>query len=125
MWGKSIHINMHNCQCPEQVFIEPTTFFEGEVASILFQDFTKELLKEIKMKSYGYPTLEWFGEDNCEGYTWVQLIETSNLILHTTEDKSIYCDLFSCKDYSPDLVISLCHKYFKPEKLSFDILIRK
>ena len=77
------------------------------------------------MKAFGYPTLEWFGEESAEGYTLIQLIETSNIILHTTKDKSIYLDLFSCKDYNQDKVIELCHKYFKPTKLSFDMLIRK
>ena len=125
MFGKSLHINLYHCECYEQVFIEPTTFFKEEVARNLLQDFTQELLKEIQMKAYGYPTLQWFGEEKTEGYTWVQLLETSNLILHTTQDNSIYCDLFSCKDYNPDKVIELCHKYFKPEKLSFDILIRQ
>ena len=125
MWGKSLHINLCHCECDEAIFIEPETWNIEERARQLLQDFTQELLKEIKMKAYGYPTLQWFGEDKTEGYTWVQLIETSNLILHTTQNNSIYCDLFSCKDYNPDKVIELCHKYFKPTKLSFDMLIRQ
>ena len=44
--------------------------------------FAKALVQRIDMKAYGEPQVIHFGEDDKQGYTLVQLIETSNICAH-------------------------------------------
>lgn len=80
-------------------------------------NFVKELVKEIDMVAYGEPQIVDFGSGNKAGYTLVQLIETSNICAHfTNEDNAMYLDVFSCKPYDPQKVVNVAQKYFKFEK---------
>ena len=73
-------------------------------------NFVKELVTEIDMVAYGEPQIVDFGTGNKAGFTLVQLIETSNICAHfTNEDNCMYLDVFSCKPYDTQ-------KYFKFEK---------
>lgn len=76
-------------------------------------DFTKELVERIGMIAYGEPQIVKFGSGDKQGYTLVQLIETSNICAHfVDESDQIYLDVFSCKPYDPRLVEALVVKYF-------------
>lgn len=80
-------------------------------------NFVKDLVKEIDMVAYGDPQIVDFGSGNKAGYTLVQLIETSNICAHfTNEDNCVYLDVFSCKPYDPQKVVEVAQKYFKFEK---------
>jgi len=77
--------------------------------------FTKQLVNDIDMVAYGEPHIVNFGSGNKAGFTMFQLIETSNICAHfTNEDKTMYLDVFSCKPYDNDIVIKLVNQYFKP-----------
>ena len=79
--------------------------------------FAKQLVIDIDMVPYGEPQVIKFGSGNKEGYTLVQLIETSNICAHFVDDNdTYYLDVFSCKPYDPQIVIDLCEKYFKHQK---------
>lgn len=81
--------------------------------------FAKELVKRIDMKAYGEPQVIHFGEDDKQGYTLVQLIETSNICAHFSEDTgNFYLDVFSCKPYSREIVLELVREYFFPKKIT-------
>lgn len=85
-------------------------------------DFTKALVKRIDMTAYGEPQIVHFGEDDKAGYTLIQLIETSNICAHFCDDTgNAYIDVFSCKIYKPDDVVSTVKEFFKPTniRLSF------
>jgi S-adenosylmethionine/arginine decarboxylase-like enzyme len=76
-------------------------------------NFAKQLVKDIDMVAYGEPQIIKFGHSGKEGYTLVQLIETSNICVHfVDEDNTAYFDIFSCKTYDNDVVIGLVKKYF-------------
>jgi S-adenosylmethionine/arginine decarboxylase-like enzyme len=76
--------------------------------------FVKELVVEIDMVAYGEPQIVNFGSGNKAGYTLVQLIETSNICAHfVNEHDHVYLDVFSCKTFDPETVISLVQKHFK------------
>jgi S-adenosylmethionine decarboxylase len=78
-------------------------------------NFTKELVQKIDMVAYGEPQIVRFGSGNKEGYTLVQLIETSNICAHFVEENdTFYLDVFSCKPYEPQDVVDTVMKYFKP-----------
>jgi len=75
--------------------------------------FTKQLVTDIDMVAYGEPQIVRFGSGNKEGYTLVQLIETSNICAHfVPADGVFYMDVFSCKTFDPAKVIELATKYF-------------
>jgi len=75
--------------------------------------FAKQLVKDIDMIAYGEPQIVNFGTGDKAGYTLVQLIETSNICAHfTNEDNAIYLDVFSCKPYDENIVINLVKEYF-------------
>jgi hypothetical protein len=76
--------------------------------------FAKQLVVDIDMVPYGEPQVVNFGSGNKQGYTLVQLIETSNICAHFVEENNtFYLDVFSCKPYDPQIVIELTKKYFK------------
>ena len=81
-------------------------------------DFTKHLVTEIDMVAYGEPQIIHFGSDEKAGYTLVQLIETSNICAHFVQERNeMYLDVFSCKNYDPEIVKHLVNQYFAPQKI--------
>lgn len=75
--------------------------------------FVTELVKAIDMKAYGKPRIVRFGTTDKKGYTLVQLIETSDITCHFSEDtNSAYLDVFSCKPFSPKTAIYVFDKHF-------------
>lgn len=80
--------------------------------------FAKELVERIDMKAYGEPQVIHFGVDDKKGYTLVQLIETSNICAHFSEDTgNFYLDVFSCKPYSIEAVLEVVNQFFAPKKI--------
>lgn len=76
-------------------------------------NFAKELVREIDMVPYGEPQVIHFGSGNKEGFTLVQLIETSNICGHfVNENDTMYLDVFSCKPFDPTVVIEVTKKFF-------------
>src|SRR3954454_17957998 len=62
--------------------------------------FVRELCDDVLgMKRFGEPIIEHFGHANpkTDGYSLVQLIETSSVVAHFSEERrSAYVDIFSC-----------------------------
>ena len=78
-------------------------------------NFVKELVEKIDMVAYGEPQIVNFGSGDKAGYTLVQLIETSNICAQfVNELNQVYLDIFSCKSFDKNVVMSLVQKYFKP-----------
>lgn len=76
--------------------------------------FAKQLVQDIDMVAYGEPQVVRFGSGDKQGYTLVQLIETSNICCHFVEENNtFYLDVFSCKPFDPNVAIATAHKYFK------------
>lgn len=81
--------------------------------------FTKRLVKDIDMVAYGEPQIVMFGSGNKKGYTLVQLIETSNICAHFVEETNdMYLDVFSCKDFNPQVVKAVVEDFFQPERIN-------
>ena len=75
--------------------------------------FNKELVKKIDMMAYQEPRIVYFGNDEKSGYTLDQLISTSNICAHFSDGlEAIFLDIFSCKPFEIDVVISLVKEYF-------------
>jgi hypothetical protein len=88
--------------------------------------FNDTLVKRIDMLPYKDPQIVHFGEGNKAGYTLVQLIHTSNICAHfTEEDNCIYLDVFSCKHFKTEDVKDVIHEYFKPRAIQNLFIHRK
>lgn len=79
--------------------------------------FCEELVEAIDMKAYGEPQCEHFAEHDAgkAGYTLSQLIETSNICAHFVDATGeVYLDIFSCKEFDPDVAAEVAARYFEP-----------
>lgn len=113
-WGKHLILDAAGCS-PKRIG-----------CPIIIGTFTKELVKRIDMKAYGDPQIIMFGTGNKKGYTLIQLIETSNIAAHFVEENnSMYLDVFSCKDFDPEIVTKTVREYFDAQKLSSRVLLRQ
>lgn len=81
--------------------------------------FSQRLVKGIDMVAYGKPHIVRFGTSVQKGYTLVQLIETSNITAHFSEDSNeVYLDVFSCKPFCEKDAIHIFKECFKPKKMN-------
>jgi len=90
------------------------------------KDFTLELCSLIKMKRFGEPIIVRFGEDpRITGYSLCQLIETSLISAHFAEStNSAYLNVFSCKAFNPNKVITFAKKYFEATRVEEKLTTR-
>lgn len=88
--------------------------------------FAQALVIRIDMKAYGEPQVIHFGEGDKEGFTLVQLIETSNICGHFCNDTGdCYIDVFSCKEYNKEIVIDTVKEFFAPKSIRQTYLTRQ
>ena len=64
------------------------------------------------MIKFGKPKIVHFGEKGKEGWTYVQLITTSNICCHYCDDNTMFLDIFSCKIFDKDIVINLVKEFY-------------
>jgi S-adenosylmethionine/arginine decarboxylase-like enzyme len=88
--------------------------------------FAIDLAKHIDMKRYGEPIVVRFGsEPKVEGYSLVQLIETSMISGHFAEDTNrAFINIFSCKEFGPKDAAEFSKKYFGAKKMEYSIAYR-
>ncbi len=106
MWGQHLVLDLSGC--PKE------KISDGE--NILA--WGRELVKAIDMVAYGKPQLEHFATHKTEtaGYTFVQLIETSNICAHFAENLGeVYIDIFSCRDFDEQKALEVTKQFFQPE----------
>ena len=93
---------------------------------LIIHDFTKDLVKRIDMVAYGQPLIQHFGEGNKAGFTLVQLIETSNITAHFCDETGdFYADIFSCKEFDPEIVKQVINHHFQPQSIDLKLLARQ
>jgi S-adenosylmethionine/arginine decarboxylase-like enzyme len=113
-WGKHLIL--------DAAHVIPTTIRNPAV----IHDFNKALVKRIDMVAYGTPQIVMFGSGNKKGYTLIQLIETSNICAHFVEENnSMYLDVFSCKDFDPEVVKNTVKEFFGAERINSHVLVRQ
>ena len=106
-WGYHLRIDAAGCD-PDAIRSKNT-----------IKEFSQSLVKGIDMVAYGKPHIIRFGTSVQKGYTLVQLIETSNITAHFSEDSNeVYLDVFSCKSFSQNDAIRIFKEYFKPTKMN-------
>lgn len=87
--------------------------------------FSRDLCDNIDMVRHGEPTLTYFDDlDDKNGWTLVQLIKTSSLVVHFCDNGKIFLDLFSCKQFNEEAVLGCIQYYFSPRTVEYDIIER-
>lgn len=76
------------------------------------KEFGDELITKINMIKYGEPQIIHFGEDDKKGWTYLQLITTSNICCHYCDNNTMYLDIFSCKPFNQNIVIEFIKNFY-------------
>ena len=113
-WGKHLILDAAGCS-PKMIG-----------CAKVVDGFARSLVKRIDMVPYGSPQVVMFGSGNKKGYTLVQLIETSNITAHFVEENnSMYLDVFSCKDFDPEVVKEAVHEFFDAKFFNSKVILRQ
>lgn len=92
------------------------------------KSFVEDLLVKIKMKGYGDPIIVRFAEHDPDavGYTLVQLIETSAVTCHFSDNNlDAYLDVFSCAKFDPQTVMQVFQEHFMPSQIYYRFFQRE
>lgn len=119
-YGKELILDLHNCN--------PEKFTQYWISK-----FFKELCIEISMDPqritfWEYDTQEEFdaAPDHLAGISAVQFISTSNITIHTLHRlKSVYLNIFSCKDFNTYEAEVFCVRYFEGIVVQYQTITRK
>jgi S-adenosylmethionine decarboxylase len=90
--------------------------------------YARELCRVVDMTPYGAPFVERFGEDGTKtaGYSLVQLIETSSITGHFSEQSDrAYLNVFSCKHFDPRAATEFTQRFFAARAARHTLLIRE
>ena len=113
-WGKHLILDAAGCS-PKMIG-----------CSTVITGFANTLVKRIDMVPFGSPQVVMFGSGNKKGYTLVQLIETSNITAHFVEENnSMYLDVFSCKDFDPEVVKEAVSEFFDAKHFRTKVMLRQ
>jgi len=113
-WGLAVCIDLGECDHDKISSKEHIT------------QFAVDLAKYIDMKRYGEPMVVFFGDEpKVQGYSLVQLIETSQISGHFAEDTNrAFIDVFSCKQFPPKKTAEWVQKYFGAKKMEYAVCFR-
>ena len=113
-WGKHLILDAAGCS-PKMIG-----------CAKVIDGFARSLVKRIDMVAYGQPQVVMFGSGSKKGYTLVQLIETSNITAHFVEENdSMYLDVFSCKDFDPEVVEEAVKEFFDAKYFNSKVILRQ
>ena len=91
------------------------------------RNFITTLVKDIDMVPIGNPQISQtaIGQDDKEGFTAIQIIETSSITAHFINSTGcLYLDVFSCKKFDREIVQMLIKQFFNPKAIRKESLIR-
>ena len=114
VFGLSVHINLFDCNHEKICDIE------------YIKAWMIDLCNYIEMKRHGDMVAERFGtESYLYGYSVMQLIETSCITAHFSEQTDCcYIDVFSCKDFDDMKAVKFCVDYFEAKDYTYELLFR-
>jgi S-adenosylmethionine/arginine decarboxylase-like enzyme len=91
-WGMLAAIDLHGCD--KSRLADPENI----------RRFVPSVIGAIGMRAHGGLALDRFGDDELEGWSAMQFIETSSITLHADEVFGrCFVDVFSCRPFEPDI----------------------
>ena len=115
LWGMSLSLDLYECDA-EKIRSEKD-----------IKQYVKILCDLIEMKTFGETHVVHFGEDpKVSGFSMTQLIETSLISGHFANNtNAAYLDIFSCKYYSPEVVIYFSKLFFNASSYKYNLAKRR
>ena len=120
-YGKELVLDLHDC--------DPSLFTRESIGN-----YFKELCDLIDMvrcelywwDDHGVPIEEQQTEPHLKGTSAIQFISTSNITIHTLDlMENVYLNVFSCKEFDPDVVIRFSENWFKGKDVNSQVIERK
>jgi S-adenosylmethionine decarboxylase len=75
--------------------------------------FVPAVIDAIGMRSHGPLMIDRFGNDELEGWSALQFIETSSITIHADEVSGrCFVDIFSCRPFEPDAAAAIAVEHF-------------
>jgi len=114
-WGLSAIIDLNNCD--RSIITSPEKI----------KEYIMTLCSVIDMKPYGPTMIDKFGADSLEGYSAMQFIETSSIVLHCDDKKGsrVFIDIFSCKSFDAMIAANFSFKFFGADSIKLKVIERK
>ena len=100
-WGMLAAIDLHDCD--RDRLADPDNI----------RRFVPAVIDAIGMVAHGDLAIDRFGDDELEGWSALQFIETSSITLHADEvfDRC-FVDIFSCRSFDPELAAAIAVEHF-------------
>lgn len=119
-YGMEIILDLHNCNNETftrekigQYFVELCDLIAMERADLHWWD------------DLDLPVDEHDTEPHLKGTSAIQFITTSNITIHTLDMlKAVYINLFSCKEFDPNVVREFTAKWFEGEVVNEHVIDR-
>jgi S-adenosylmethionine/arginine decarboxylase-like enzyme len=100
-WGMLAAIDLHGCD--RSRLADPDSI----------RRFVPTVIDAIGMRAHGPLALDRFGDDELEGWSALQFIETSSITIHADEVwRRCFVDTFSCRRFEPDLAVAIAVAHF-------------
>jgi S-adenosylmethionine/arginine decarboxylase-like enzyme len=100
-WGMLAAIDLHGCY-PRHLE-DPDTI----------RRFVPSLIEAVGMRAHGPLMIDRFGDDELEGWSAMQFIETSSITIHADEVFGrCFVDVFSCRPFDPDDAAAIAVAHF-------------
>ena len=119
-FGKEAIIDLHDCDASkfnreniEKYLVNLCDLIDMQRADLHFWDYD------------GIPEEERDTEAHLLGTSAIQFIQTSNITIHTLEiPKSVYLNIFSCKDFDAEVTKKFSEDYFEGKTVNFHVMPR-
>ncbi len=100
-WGTLAAIDLHGCD--RSRLADPDSI----------RRFVPTVIDAIGMRAHGPLALDRFGDDELEGWSAMQFIETSSITIHADEVWGrCFVDIFSCRPFDPDAAAAIAVAHF-------------
>jgi S-adenosylmethionine/arginine decarboxylase-like enzyme len=100
-WGMLAAIDLHGCERGR--LEDPDTI----------RRFVPTLIEAVGMRAHGPLRLDRFGDDELEGWSALQFIETSSITIHADEVFGrCFIDVFSCRPFDPAVAAAIAVAHF-------------
>lgn len=113
-------LDLHNC--------DPKNFTRENISNFMVElcEHIDMVREDLHFWDYeGVPKSELPTEEHLLGTSAVQFITTSNITIHTLDLlERVYLNIFSCKDYEPEVVKYFALKYFGGEIIN-EVTLRR
>lgn len=111
MYGKELILDVHDCDI--SIFTRASLEYYFQYLCDDLIDMKRAALHFWDYEGISYEEYERL-PSHLKGISAIQFIQTSNITIHTLDDLGVvYLNIFSCKDFNPEVVKDFTEKFFK------------